>query len=71
MCRQGAVVQKSSIFTSFHPKQFDNFSREIKVEFWDKKMKISNSLNISREVDDAWWQRPIDEIALWHKVLSS
>ena len=30
-------VQNRSIFTSFHPKQFDNFSREIKVEFLDKK----------------------------------
>ena len=38
------TIQNRSIFTSFHTKQFDNFSREVKVEFLDKKMKISNSV---------------------------
>ena len=32
----------------FHPKQFDNISREIKVEFLDKKMKNSNSVQKSK-----------------------
>ena len=33
------IVQNRSIFTSFLPKRFDKFSREIKVEFLDQKWR--------------------------------
>ena len=41
-----AKKSKTAAFSQvFHPKQFDNFSREIKVEFFGQKMKISNSVD--------------------------
>ena len=40
--------QNPNNLTSFSPKKNRQFSREIKVEFLDKKMKISNSMNNSQ-----------------------
>ena len=42
---------------SFQPKPFDNFSREIKVEFLDKKLRFQTLFAANFWVADFWWKK--------------